>query len=294
MRSRIERAVRDLQQAKHNLRKRLKRLPEQSQRFQVAELTDVISSELRGGTKVVACSLYGNDPRYVSHLEEMLESFSAQLPSYTHRFYVAADVDTSVIELLRSNRCEIVTMAATGVKPRYMFWRFLACEDTQLERVLVRDVDHVALAAERAMVEKWEESGARFHIIRSHYSHNMRIMGGLWGAVPQQGLITRHYGKLWTFQNWLWGGDQVFLERYIYPSIRDSVFISELYQRFPDEEISLFPVNSTDFSFVGEPAFPRAARDASRADFKEQHSAFQAGSPVDQTNSTQKRWRGRK
>jgi len=291
LRARIEKVVRDFCQAKHHWGKRLRRLPDQMQRFQTSNLTQIKKSELHGAKKVVSSSLYGNDPRYFSHLKTMLDSYRALFPDYTHRFYVAADLDQGVLRLLRSHGAEIVTMNATGVSHRYMFWRFLACEDTTLERVLVRDVDHIALHQEKTMVDLWEKSGKKFHIIRSHYSHNMRVMGGLWGATPQKEIITRNFRKLWRFQNWLWGADQIFLERYIYPSMRKSVFICELHQRFQDEEVLLWAVDSVEFSFVGEPVFPRASRDASRAEFRRQHVSHQSGEPLSQSNSRPKRLR---
>lgn len=150
---------------------------------------------------MICCSLYGADPRYFEHLEAMLKSYEDLLPSYTPRFYVAADISTEVLNLLRSYGAEIITMSGEGVEHRFMFWRFLACEDVELDRVLVRDVDGVALPQEELMVERWEDSGKRFQIIRSHYSRNMRVMGGLWGAVPERNLITLHFRKLWRFQN---------------------------------------------------------------------------------------------
>ena len=281
----LEKFVRDFRQAKHNFVKRLKRLPDQTQRLQTKDMSTILRSELHGAKKVVSVSLYGTDPRYFAHLETMLRSYETLFPDYTHRFYVSADIGSEVLKVLRSHGAEIVTMLGTGAKHRFMFWRFLACEDIALDRVLVRDVDHVALPEEKLMVQRWEESGKRFHIIRAHYSHNMRVMGGLWGAVPEQNFITKHFSKLWRFQNWLWGADQIFLERYVYPTMRPSLFVNEIYQRFADEDVDLVPVNSVDFSFVGEPAFPISRRDESREDFRKQHLLFVNETPSVQENA---------
>jgi len=151
-------------------------------RFKTKAYRKTHSEFLGGATKVIAMSLYGDDERYFNNIDHVIASYLEFLPDYTCRFYLARDLKTEIRQRLLDLNCEVIIMNASGRDNSYKFWRFLATEDLRIERALVRDTDSLGSQLESSLVTEWERSGKDFHIIRSHYSHNSRIMAGMWGG----------------------------------------------------------------------------------------------------------------
>ncbi len=228
---------------------------------------------------VVAFSLYGTDSRYVKGGLLNVEAYRTHFPEYVCRFYVAEDVASRTIDDLREAGSEVVIMAAGGIDATYMFWRFLASEDMTKRRFLIRDIDSAASPRERLLHDQWIETGRRWWILRDHYSHAMRMMGGMWGGHASARFLTDALPSLWKFGNH-YNRDQKFLSEIVYPRIRHDAAIQDIVRRFPDEDAMLHQVDTVDYSFVGEIATDIELRDDWRRQFRRMHESRIHGSDM--------------
>lgn len=223
-----------------------------------------------GSEHVVAFSLYGTDPRYVKGGLLNVEAYRQHFPEYVCRFYVAEDVPAATVGELRSAGAEIAVMAARGIDATYMFWRFLASEDLSKRRFLIRDIDSAASARERALHDRWIASGRKWWILRDHYSHAMRMMGGMWGGHTSAQLISPLLPRLWRYGNH-YNRDQKFLSDALYPRIRHDAEVQDIIRRFPDEDVTPHSVDAAEYSFVGEIATDPETRARWRREFRQAH-----------------------
>lgn len=221
---------------------------------------------------VVAFSLYGTETRYVKGGLLNVEAYRTHFPEYVCRFYIAEDVASRTIDELRAAGSEVVIMAARGIDATYMFWRFLASEDMSKRRFLIRDIDSAASKRERDLHDQWIATGRRWWILRDHYSHAMRMMGGMWGGYTSVRFLTDALPSLWKYGNH-YNRDQKFLSEIVYPRIRQDAAIQDIARRFPDEDVMLHPVDTADYSFVGEIATDVALRDDWRRQFRRMHES---------------------
>ena len=132
-----------------------------------------------------------------------------------------------------------------------MFWRFYACEDSDI--MLSRDTDSRLSNREKLAVDEWLESNKDFHIMRDHPYHKTEILGGMWGC--RNGIMKKiqlsnmieewgHYERK--------GIDQDFLGSYVYPKVINQSFEhSEFNLRFGGD-INNFPTDRIDYEFVGD------------------------------------------
>ena len=201
-----------------------------------------------------------------------VDAYSRWFPEFVCRFYVAQDMDSTVIGSLRDAGAEVFVMWGRGVDPRYAFWRFLASEDCSKDRFLVRDIDSVGTQRERDMYLQWVASGRSYNVIRDHYSHDARIMAGMWGGLTKPGFMSALLPRAWRYRNH-YSRDQNFLAGEVYPRIRHDLFVQDIVTRFPDEEVSLQPVDERDFAFIGEIATDVDERSVWRSHFRSMHVA---------------------
>ena len=75
-----------------------------------------------------------------------------------------------------------------------MFERFRAIEEADL--VFFRDADSRMRERDRWCMAEFEKSDKSLHIIRDHFWHKSRIMGGAWGA--KKGAFPRLDWEAWV------------------------------------------------------------------------------------------------
>lgn len=199
--------------------------------------------------RIISFSLYGDKPIYTVGAIRNAESIHNFYPGWTARFYLGVSVPADVRVTLHQAGAELIEMS--GVEnASAMFWRYLAASDRNAELVMFRDCDSRFSEREMFAVHEWIASGYNFHIMRDHPLHTTCIMGGLWGAkrVCLEYLPPLIEKKV--FQG-IYGEDQKFLSRYVYPvavqsaMIHDSFFFRE-WKRHP------FPSQREKNAFVGE------------------------------------------
>jgi len=198
--------------------------------------------------KIIAFSLFGNDPRYTANIEQVIHCYNQLFCDWKCRIYAAKDVDAKYIELLTALGCEIIIMEKTGIDARYTNWRFLAIEEGA-EAVIIRDLDSLPTKREKIMIGQWLASDKKFHIIRDHVNHNSFVMAGMWGIKKNDIDIKKETKKHLMTNNY--GIDQIFLGKVIYPLIKNDVMVHDSFPRFPDEIPIVIPFDE-DEGFIGE------------------------------------------
>jgi len=197
--------------------------------------------------KVISFSLWGNNEGYCQGAIENAEISPAIYPGWICRFYVDPLVPRKVVTKLLDLGCEIV-YREESVDNLGLYWRFGPMfDDRMVERFIVRDTDSRLNVREAQAVREWEESGLLFHIIRDNNEHNIRILGGTWGA--KAGIIP-HFNQL--MENWVesilkspdmknprgiyHGTDQVFLSTIIWPFIENCHLAHDNFFKFTGRE----------------------------------------------------------
>jgi hypothetical protein len=195
--------------------------------------------------RIVAFSLWGSNEGYCQGAIENAELAPKIYPGWTCRFYVDPIVPRKVVTRLLDLGAEIV-YREESIDNLGLYWRFGPMfDDRMVERFIVRDTDSRLNVREAQAVLEWEESGMLFHIIRDNNEHNIRIMGGTWGAVA--GIIP-HFKSL--MDSWIesiepdsknprgiyHGTDQIFLGNIIWPFIEKCHIAHDNYFNFTGKE----------------------------------------------------------
>lgn len=183
---------------------------------------------------IVYC-LWGEDPLYILGAIENVQIARKLYPEWRVHIYCAADLRQEVRDSLEREGAKIILMPPPRLPWEGLYWRFLALDDTTLDRVLMRDADSRLNAQEKAAVDAWIASNLPFHILRDLPIHEDVIPAGLWGAArgalpPIMPLV-----ESWLTQPRPKFGDQIFLRMIVWPIARSQALIHDGVYRFgPD------------------------------------------------------------
>lgn len=199
--------------------------------------------------KVICFSLWGNNPKYTLGAIENAKLAKVIYPDWICRFYIGKTTARGSGEIIDSLKTfpnvELIFMEEEGDWTG-MFWRFRACSDESVIIMLSRDCDSRLNYREKLAVKQWLKSGKDFHIMRDHPLHKYLILGGLWGAKTRR-LKNMDYLIDEFLKEDRWNIDQEFLEKIIYPLIKNSTVIHDGFNpRYP------FPSKRKGLEFVGE------------------------------------------
>jgi hypothetical protein len=198
--------------------------------------------------KIISFSLWGDNPKYTIGAIKNAELTPIIYPGWISRFYCGESVPTDIIKTLISlPNTEVVMMDVDGDWTG-MFWRFYACEDSDI--MLSRDTDSRLSNREKLAVDEWLESEKDFHIMRDHPYHNTEILGGMWGV--RNGLLKNIKELIndYTKGNF-WQVDQNFLREKIYPLVVNNSFTHDSYLNYSPNS-KPFPSERINREFVGD------------------------------------------
>jgi hypothetical protein len=129
--------------------------------------------------KVISFSLYGEKPLYYLGAELNVKEAKEIYPDYICRFYCAQDVPN--LEVLKKLDCEVIV---PDLDSPPVFWRFLACDDPDVDICLQRDCDSIVNPREKAAVDDWLSSGKSLHLMHDcKIGHFHKVMAGMWGII---------------------------------------------------------------------------------------------------------------
>jgi hypothetical protein len=198
--------------------------------------------------KIISFSLWGDNPKYTIGAIRNAELSPIIYPGWISRFYCGESVPTDIIKSLISlPHTEVVMMDEDGDFTS-TFWRFYACEDSDI--MLSRDTDSRLSNREKLAVDEWLNSDKDFHIMRDHPHHNTEILAGMWGVRNNelknikdliQGYVKGNFYQV----------DQNFLREKIYPLVINNSFTHDSYLNY-NINSKPFPSKRINREFVGD------------------------------------------
>jgi len=198
--------------------------------------------------KIISFSLWGDNPKYTIGAIRNAELIETIYPGWIGRFYCGKSVPVKIIEKLKSlPQTEVIIMDEDGDWSG-MFWRFYACEDSDI--MLSRDTDSRLSNREKLAVNEWLQSDKNFHIMRDHPYHNTEILGGMWGV--KNGILKNIKQMIGEYNKGnFWQVDQNFLRENIYPLVINNSFVHDSYSNY-NIESKPFPTERINKEFVGD------------------------------------------
>jgi hypothetical protein len=200
--------------------------------------------------KIISYSLWGTNPKYTEGAVCNAREAKILYPDWTTRFYCGTSVPPAILEALREAEAEVIIMPAINDN-RGRFWRFLAAQDRDAERIIFRDTDSRLTKRERDAVWEWQQSGLYGHIMRDHPYHAAPLMAGMWGCLG--GLFLNMNILISNFNpTQIYDQDQSFLECIIYKKLIDAgCLIHDEFFRY-EKNARPFPLARKNYEFVGE------------------------------------------
>jgi len=198
--------------------------------------------------KVISFSLWGDNPKYTIGAIKNAELIDTIYPGWIGRFYCGKSVPIDIIEILKTyTNVEVIEMEENGDWSG-MFWRFYACEDSDV--MISRDTDSRLNLREKNAVDEWLNSDKDFHIMRDHPYHNALILGGMWGV--KNGILKNIVDLIKNYNKGdFWQVDQNFLREQIYPIVVNTSFVHDSYHNINSWSKN-FSIERIDQEFVGD------------------------------------------
>ena len=198
--------------------------------------------------KVISFSLWGDNPKYTVGALRNSELSLEIYPDWVCRFYCGKSVPKNIITQLKTYKnVEVVEMNEDGDWTG-MFWRFYACEDSDV--MISRDTDSRLSFREKSAVDEWLESNKDFHIMRDHPYHTTEILGGMWGC--RNGILSNIKNIINEYNKGnFWQVDQNFLKEKIYPIIKNNSFVHDSFFKV-EQDRKNFPSERVNKEFVGD------------------------------------------
>jgi hypothetical protein len=201
-------------------------------------------------TKYISFSLFGNSPKYLTGLEKNIQLAKKYYPDWKVIVYCDEVKDImSQYDNIDAIFCIIPTNAVATM------WRFFVHDRRDCERFIIRDADSRISEREALAVNEWIKSGKTLHLMRDHPHHGHKIMGGMWGMIPQkdfdmqqecESYISRHNNTTkWSMT------DMDFLRDIVYPKFGHDSKVHATYAKF-EPWAEDFPTTLVDKRFVGE------------------------------------------
>jgi Tfp pilus assembly protein PilF len=179
---------------------------------------------------VIACCLWGNEPRYLVPLLESVRILPHLFPAWAIRVYYDTTVDHNYVTDLAKRGVQLRQMILPPGQPahRRLLWRFEAIRDPSVRRFLIRDADSLLNVKERVAVDAWLQSDRYFHAMRDWYTHTDLILAGMWGGIgnilPSPTELFRA-STGWRIEND--HIDQDILSDTVWPTVRHSILIHD-------------------------------------------------------------------
>lgn len=184
---------------------------------------------IRAGRKIMAFSLYGENPKYLEAAAINAELAAQIYPDWVCRFYVDRSVPSPLLARLSHLGAEVVQLDDELAHIPGTMWRFLALDDPDAAYVIFRDADSVISTREALAVQEWLDSGYFFHTIRDSGSHTELILAGMWGAaagiLPNMRAMIEQYIATTALDPRF--ADQYFLRQAVWQYVRQSLYASD-------------------------------------------------------------------
>ena len=198
--------------------------------------------------KLVSFYIWGNSDIYNYGLWENALLMPKIYPGWIMSITFTPTANQKVIqELSKLPYVELECMDVPNHSKNTML-RFMPGMQPKNDVVVFRDADSRLLKRDYIAVMDWlNNTNKKAHLMRDHPRNNYKIMAGLWGvregiiATPEVVLEFDSYFRNPEYKKWYL--DQVYLSKYIYPLIQNSICVHASYNKF-EKDARSFPKNA--------------------------------------------------
>jgi hypothetical protein len=201
--------------------------------------------------------IYGKKDYYYNGLIENIKLIKEYYPDYLIYIYVGNDSRTDLIEQMSNLYDKIVWRYTNEIGAINMVYRFFAIDESSIKTIHVRDADSRVHERDRWAIDTFMKSDVHAYTIRDNVVHDVRMMGGLWGckklSFSIQSLFQMYRFPLLECEN-VYGYDQQFLSKFLYPYLIHSFMVFTNYHTLSDlEKVVPFPDTLRKDIFCGMP-----------------------------------------
>jgi hypothetical protein len=197
--------------------------------------------------KLISYCLWGNNTKYTIGAIKNADLAEKFYPGWVCRFYYSNSVPENIIQELKKRKNTQLYNINDNGNWKFTINRFFPISESGIEYVISRDTDSRITEREVSAVNQWLHSGKDAHIMRDHpYHGGFPMLAGMFGI---KGQIIKNIKALLILHNVSeqYHYDQIFLAKYVYPYIENSVILhDEFFSNNP------FPIKRIDNEFVGQ------------------------------------------
>jgi hypothetical protein len=189
--------------------------------------------------KVFSFCIYGTERNYYDGLLENIQIIREYFPDFEIYVYKGICDPGWVFE-----GCKTIETGKAGLVNT--LYRFLPLAEADIG--FVRDADSRIYARDRWCITEFLKSSKKYHIVRDHYWHKSRIMGGIFGwKSPCYEKI-----EIPETDDLFYGFEEMYLSKTIYPLIKCDTLVHTNNHAFHGEHVEVIKIPHTDkYDFIG-------------------------------------------
>jgi hypothetical protein len=159
---------------------------------------------------------------YTQGVWDNLKLIQEIMPDWKMRVYHNNSIDFS---LLPEENSFLEYELVDKNDDNYMFWRFYAWDDPEIDILLSRDLDDRINFYDFQIVKIFESSPSSFCSVRCHEQHDVPILGGMWSSKPRDftfsmlDLLLKWKSEKNSSENYM--SDQYFLANCVWPLVSE-------------------------------------------------------------------------
>lgn len=190
--------------------------------------------------KVFSFCIYGTNKKYYFGLRENLSLINTYYPDYHIYIYYGKTHIPELLEEFKNSYVNVHLFETNRDGVINMLYRYKPLTVENIETVITRDADSEINARDRYCIDHFAalnidnpEDPLFCQVIRDHFWHKSRITGGLtyFKNLRKNSFVREHMNVM--FENIInsnendfnYGGDENFLNNYIYPMIKDNIVV---------------------------------------------------------------------
>jgi GR25 family glycosyltransferase involved in LPS biosynthesis len=205
--------------------------------------------------KVISYCIYGNNIKYLNGLLKNITIINNKLPDFFIYIYCGCDINQEIIDKCRS--FNNINLIQTDIQDsELMSYRMLPITYNDISICFSRDVDSPITDRDIWTMNDFINSNKLFHIVRDHYWHKNKIMGGIYGIKKELKINIYDEFNKWKKDNnitkFYYGTDERFLQEYLYPLIIPYALIHSNIVGYLGENITLISNQmENEYDFIG-------------------------------------------